>query len=418
LVLAGIGASLTSFAVGQGYTFNIVKVPNSNSNVPTAVNNAGEVLVNAGTQNALSVSLWNRVQGPESLTLGGVNNVGSAIDDANDVVGAGVPNGSGKVQAFLWQPGGNTTWLGTLGGAASAASGVNLSREVVGTSFTAAGLQHAFFWTSASGMEDLTPNLTSAGGATATAINTAGQVVGYYYPNGANNVVGFSWTQAGGLQSFGAPGTLAFGINDAGTIVGEEETGEGYRHAFSKTQTGGLVDLGTLGGKMSAAYAINNKGWIVGTSTTNDGTGILHGFLWTPTGGMQDFTALAGIGSQKQPYSLGINDYGDIAFSNKNLMIVLLPNMTATGAASANPAKAGQPITYTVSISSVAGPPPDGEQVQITCDRQTGTGTLKGGVAEVTISGVRPGSHNVTLAYPGDSYYRQFQSLLLTQVVK
>jgi len=418
LVVAGIAVSLASFAAGQGYTFNVVKIPNSNPNVPTAINNAGQVLVNAGTQDALSVSLWNRVGGAESLGLTGASNVGSALNNANDVAGAGAPNGAGNVQAFLWQPGGNTTWLGTLGGVLSAASGVNATREVVGTAFTATSLQHAFLWAATSGMQDLTPNLTSPGGATATAINTPGEVVGYYYPNGATNVLGFSWTQAGGLQSFGAPGTMAFAINDAGTIVGQELTANGNRHAFSKTQSGGLVDLGTLsGGGMSTAFAINNKGWIVGTSTTNDRTGILHGFLWTPSGGMQDFTALANIGTEKQPYSLGINDYGDIAFTNKNLMIVMLPNITATAASSANPSTVGQPITITANLTSIAGPPPDGEPLQVSLGGQTGTGTLKGGVAKVTITGVGAGSHKVTLTYGGGAYYRQFQTVVFTQVV-
>jgi probable HAF family extracellular repeat protein len=416
LVVAGIAASLASFAAAQGYTFNVVKVQNSNPNVPTAINNAGQVLVDGGTQGALKVSLWNRVGGAQNLGLTGADNVGAALNNANDVAGAGAP-GSGQVQAFLWQPGGNTTWLGTLGGVLSAASGVNTAREVVGTAFTAASLQHAFLWTSTSGMQDLTPNLTSPGGATATAINTAGEVVGYYYPNGATNVLGFSWTQAGGLQSFGAPGTMAFAINDAGTIVGQELTASGYRHAFSKTQSGGMVDLGTLGGGMSTAYAINNKGWIVGTSTTNDGSGTLHGFLWTPSGGMRDFTALANIGPQKQPYSLGINDYGDIAFTNKNLMIVLLPDIAATAVSSANPSTVGQPITITATLTSIAGPPPDGEPLQVSCAGQTATGTLKNGVAKVTLTGVGAGAHKVTLSYTGDAYYKQFQITALTQVV-
>lgn len=418
LVVAGIAVSLASFAAGQGYTFNVVKIQNSNPNVPTAINNSGQVLVNAGTQGALSVSLWNRVGGTASLGMTGANNVGSAINSANDVAGAGQPGGAGNVQAFLWQPGGNTTWLGTLGGVVSAASGVNTAREVVGTAFTAASLQHAFLWTSTSGMQDLTPSLTNPGGATATAINTAGEAVGYYYPDGALNVVGFSWTQSGGLQSFGAPGTMAFAINDAGTIVGQELTAGGYRHAFSYTQAGGMKDLGTLGGSMSTAYAINNKGWIVGTSLTNDGTGMLHGFLWTPSGGMQDFTALANIASQKQPYSLGVNDYGDIAFTNKNLMIVMVPNITATAVSSANPSTVGQAITITATLNSIAGPPPDGETLQVAFGGQVlASGTLKGGVAKVTITGVGAGAHKVTLIYPGDAYYLPFRYVALTQVV-
>ncbi len=418
LVVVGIAASLTSFAAGQGFPFNMVKIPNSNPNVPTAINNAGQVLVNAGTANALNISLWNRLGGAKSLGLTGADNVGVALDDANDVAGAGEPNGSGEVQAFLWQPGGNTTWLGTLGGAASAASGVNTGRELVGTSFTAAGLQHAFLWTLTSGMQDLTPNLTSPGGATATAINTAGEVVGYYYPNGASNVVGFTWTQANGLQSFGAPGTLPYAINETGTIVGQELTASGYRHAFSYTQAGGIVDLGTLGGSMATALAINNKGWIVGTSLTNDKSGILHGFLWTPSGGLQDLTALSKLSSGKQPYSLGVNDYGDIALSTKNGLVVLVPNVTVTATPSANPTKAGQTFTITAKLTSIAGPPPDGETVQCELGGVVqGSGTLKNGMAQCTVLGTGAGSHKVSIIYGGDAYYLPFRNVVFTQVV-
>ncbi len=418
VLLVGLAASLTSFAPGQGFTFNVVKIPNSNANVPTAINNAGQVLVNAGASDALSVSLWNRLGGAESLGMTGASNVGAALDDASDVAGAGQPGGSGNVQAFLWQPGGTTTWLGTLGGVQSAASGVNTAHQVVGTAFTAASLQHAFLWTPAAGMQDLTPSLTSPGGATAMAINSAGEAVGYYYPNGASNVAGFTWTQSGGFESFGAPGTMAFAINDAGTIVGRELTASGYRHAFSKTASGGMVDLGTLGGDMSTAYAINNNGWIVGTSLTSDGTGILHGFLWTPSGGMQDFISLANIASEKQPYSLGVNDYGDIAFTNKNLMIVMVPSITATAASSANPSKVGKTITITATLDSIGGPPPNGEALQVDFNGQTvATGTLTGGVAKIAIPLAKAGSFKVTLIYGGDAYYLPFRDVVFTQVV-
>ncbi len=417
LVVVGIAVALSSFAAGQGYTFNLVRVPNSNPNVPTAMNNAGQVVVNSGTASALSVSLWNRMGGVESLELTGTNNVGAALDDANDVVGAGDPDGSGKVQAFLWQPGGNTTYLGTLGGVLSAASGVNTAREVVGTAFTAAGLQHAFLWTEASGMQDLTPNLTSFG-ATAMGINTAGEVVGYYYPNGASNVVGFSWTQASGLQSFGAPGTMAFAVNDAGTIVGQELTAGGYRHAFSKTQSGGLADLGTLGGNMSTALNINNNGWIVGTSTVNDAKNLLHGFLWTPSGGMQDLVALSAIGSGSQPYSMQVNDYGDIALTTRSQLVILVPRITATAVGSPNPSVVGQSVTVTATLTSIAGPPPDGEALQLFLNStQVGLGTLKNGVAECVISGLKAGTHTVALVYNGDNYYLPFRYTPLQLVV-
>ncbi len=282
LAVAGFAGCLSAAAFG-GEAFDIVRVANSEGNTSTAINNSGEVLVNMQTPSTASLSLWGRVTGDTNLGLTGTNNSGAAVDGLNDVAGAGHANGSASTQAFLWSSGGSMQWLGTLGGTLSAATGVNTSREVVGMSYTAASLQHAFLWTDNGGMQDLTPSLTSAGGATATGINDSGAVVGYYYPNGASNVVGFNWTQAGGLQSFGGPGTLALAVNNSGTVVGRELTASGYKHAFSWTPSGGMVNLGTLGGDMSTALSINNKGWIVGTSLTTNTKNVLNGFLWTPS---------------------------------------------------------------------------------------------------------------------------------------
>jgi probable HAF family extracellular repeat protein len=216
----------------------------------------------------------------------------------------------------------------------------------------------------------------------------------------------------------GAPGTMALAVNDAGTIVGQELTAKGYRHAFSWTKAGGMIDLGTLGGDMSTAFSINNKGWIVGTSLTNDGKNILHGFLWTPAGGMQDFTALSVIGGGSQPYSMQVNDYGDIAVTNRYQLVILVPRITATAVSSPNPSRVGQPVTVTVTLSSIAGPPPDGETVQCGVgSSQLGTGTLHNGVARCTISGLRAGSHLVAVIYGGDAYYLPCRYTPLTQVV-
>jgi probable HAF family extracellular repeat protein len=238
--------SFSSLAFSQT-VFSVVKVPAMSPNSLTAINNAGQVVINTGTSDSYQVSTWNRINGTDNLGAIGVNSGGAAINLSGDVVGAGDPNNSGNLQAFIWHPTGGLTLLGTLGGALSAASGVNDSAGVVGLSYTATNTQHAFLWTQSGGMQDLTPDLTSIGGAAAVAINSSNQVVGYYFPNGSLNTLGFSWTQAGGLQSVGSAGTLAFAVNNAGTIVGKAPAANGYMHAFSKTATGSMKDLGTLG---------------------------------------------------------------------------------------------------------------------------------------------------------------------------
>jgi len=411
-IVAVFAVLFSSFAFSQA-VFKVVPVPGSSPNSLIAINNGGRVLVNSSTG---EVSTWNRINGTQVLGLSANNTVGAAINSSGDVVGEGDPNNSGNLQAFVWQPTGGAQWLGSLGGNLSAAKGINNSVAVVGLSYTAAETQHAFLWTQGGGMQDLTPNLTSIGGATASAINSSNQVAGYYVPNGSNNTLGFIWTQAGGLQSLGAAGTLAFAVNDAGTVVGQSPDANGNRHAFSWTQTGGIKDLGTLGGGQSSALGINSRGWIVGTSLTSSGTGILHGFLWTPSGGMQDFSVLAGL---KQPaYSVQVNDFGVIAISTGRGGYLLVPKMATTFTSSANPSVVGQPVTFTASMTSIAGPPPDGETVQfLVSGKVYGSAALHGGVAQFTTSAIPVGSHTVVAKYLGDTNYLPAKYTAIMQVV-
>jgi probable HAF family extracellular repeat protein len=416
-VTALVALLVSDLAAGQT-KYAVVKIPGSAANSLISINNAGQVVVNSVVSGVSQLSVWDRVHGSQSTGLVGNNSAGADINNNGQVAGAGDPNSSGVSQAFFWQPNFGAQWLGSLGGGLSAASGNNDAGAVVGLSYDAASYQHAFLWTGGGGMQDLTPGLTSIGGAAATAINSANQVVGYYFPNGTNDTVGFLWTQSGGLQNLGATGTLAYDINDAGTVVGKAPVTGGAKHAFSWTAGGGMQDLGTLGGSGSTALGINSHGWIVGNSlTTVSGQGLLHGFLWIPGGGMQDFTTLAGLAATQQTYSVGVNDSGVIAVSTNKGGSLLIPKLTATFVSSANPSKAGQAVTFTVTMSSIAGPPPDGETVQFVVSGGTGgSASLKNGVAQFTTSLIAAGSHVITAKYNGDTN-RLATKFPLTQVV-
>jgi len=153
--------------------------------------------------------------------------------------------------------------LGTLGGAHSSAHHINTKGQIVGTSDTAEGLQHAFLWDHINGMR--------------------------------------------GLGTLGGESSEAIEINNSGQIVGNSRTEAGETHAFLWERTKGMQDLGTLGGGYSRAHAINNIGQVVGTSDRTDGIG--NAFLWSPTSGMLDL----GVEFYYYGGELQINDSGQVA---------------------------------------------------------------------------------------------------------
>jgi len=81
------------------------------------------------------------------------------------------------------------------------------------------------------------------------------------------------------LGTLGGDISAAHGINEAGHVVGGSYTSSGEIHAFLY-ESGNIEDLGTLGGDYSNTEAISNKGLIVGYSRTNSGE--LHAALWIP----------------------------------------------------------------------------------------------------------------------------------------
>ena len=129
--------------------------------------------------------------------------------------------------------------LGTLGGTASMALGINNRSEVVG------GSGRAFLWTQQAGIVD--------------------------------------------LGTLGGRTSCANDVNDLGYIVGASQTGQTDRRgqpvtrAFLRTPDGQMLDLGTLGGEHSSAAAVSGgddgRVWIAGHS--HDASAGIRAALWT-----------------------------------------------------------------------------------------------------------------------------------------
>lgn len=112
--------------------------------------------------------------------------------------------------------------------------------------------------------------------------------------------------------------SVAMDINNRGDIVGFS-TINGQTHAFLWTQSGGMQDLGTLGGAESRANAINDSGQVVGSA--QNAAGVQRAFLWTASGGMVE------IGPENTPSSAtDINNAGQVVGSYQDRYPGIFPN--------------------------------------------------------------------------------------------
>jgi autotransporter-associated beta strand protein/probable HAF family extracellular repeat protein len=139
-------------------------------------------------------------------------------------------------------------------------------------------------------------------------INSNGQVAMTNVIGGAYRGLRYNRTSTDVLGTLGGNESLAFGINDAGSVVGRSDTSTGFPHAVLWTPDGATTDLGTLGGLESEAYSINSAGQVTGYAQLADG--YYHAYLYS-AGNMADVGQLL-LSDCPNSYGLDINDAGNL----------------------------------------------------------------------------------------------------------
>ncbi len=200
--------------------------------------------------------------------------------------------------------------IGTLGGTSSKAWDINNQGQVVGSAALSTGFNRAFLWTP--GSTDGVPSnpqmknlgiIGSRTNSTAYGVNNAGVVVGEA-TSASQTPLSFIWTQSTGMLGLGVVG-LARKINDAGLVCGRTSTSIGFVKAGVAGATELLDDLSPTG---SDAWAINNLGQVVGETPITAIPGIFP-YRWTALGGM---VSLGTLQAGQPAFAFSINELGAV----------------------------------------------------------------------------------------------------------
>ncbi|MGC4031938.1 MAG: DUF3466 family protein [Tepidisphaeraceae bacterium] len=260
-----------SFVVTPGGSLSILdqaNVPSSTQSAAYDINNNGVIVGNVSytyLSNGLTMTttqgyayLNNTMYALGSLAGTNSSSNATAINDSNTIVGTtNVASGTRTFTYTVASSGtGTMTALPTLGGTSASGFGINNNGDTVGWSTTAGGTRHAFFVAAGSSTAvDLNPTSVRA---EAYDVNNLGQAVGYDYFAGGTQLAAL-WQNGSAIDlnayyHANVPGqiasytlTAAYGINDAGQIVGvgtDSATNSTFNFTMSVPEPSSLALLG------------------------------------------------------------------------------------------------------------------------------------------------------------------------------
>jgi len=231
---------------------------------------------------------------------------------AQRINNAGQVVGSYDGAAAIW----SGTALTNIAALAPQSFGLGLNNRGHIAGFAGNANQIAFVYTPA-GLR-MIGQLGQCGPTVASGINDAGHVIGFC-KRGLAGEAGRAFVYANGvfrlIGSFGGEVSEALAINNAGQVVGyaglsDDFLNLSHRHAFTYRDRV-MKDLGTLGGRSSQANDINDAGQIVGSARTTDADpSPAHAFLYE-NGRMTDLGTLD-RDPNASSRALGINNAGTI----------------------------------------------------------------------------------------------------------
>lgn len=303
----------TSAFAGSSYPYTVVdlgSVQNSFSTVPRSLNANGEVVGWVqGPQSQTRAFMWSASGGIQELPSpsGYDYNIARGISATGIIVGHAKIGILGTERAWRIQNG-NFQWLGSIvPNGFSEAWGCNDAGDVAGVSAGSGFQGNAFYYSTATGMVDLTPG---QGGA-ARRVNNVGQVTGW-----VNSQV-FRWSPGTGRIDLGAldgshPITYGLAINDAGVIGGTALTASGHSSlAFLHFPDTGYLALPPVSTYNEVA-GMNNRGEVVGFSGNSAGVGP-HSWIWSQQDGLRMLnTMIDPAEGYTMTRAFGINDAGQI----------------------------------------------------------------------------------------------------------